>query len=761
MQPLPLVALLTTVAAGALPAQTPREQVERKLGGDPLAVLRTIGETKTRDDAKEAIARLCDRLDGQEQLWLFRQGLASTDERTVFGAVLSMPDQFAVPELRNAARIVLPRLGDADCPVDVDDACPLLGSVDMAATADAMRKLPVHAAVWLAGAMHRMVRGEHVPALCEIALAAKGAVRNAVFSNACLAAEYSDENVPLLVKTWLQMRGAKPDADGDGLPGVLAAALRTHLDAPRPRELAEGETDDREPELPQRPCMRWLAKCKPSPKDLPLLQRLVAGDSGELCHAALCALGAMDDAESLAFLRGFTAEEYQRVSLQRALARRGDTRALDELLAGGEDELAAGLAAASPDRRRTFAASLLALPLEDALAHLSRLQESTRADPMWYAIPAYDDAWLADLEPLAAAAKDLHPRLLRALVGTVPSCATTRLADALLAHPAAELFAPDKEGEDEDDPEWRDWRGDLGYSGAWPFLEVTRPEAFRQRLREGLRAEQAVCRDHCAELLVALGDTENLDRLVAWIASADYPTQHWLRLARSADAKVVELLKARVAAPAEGDDVLVLLRAIAAAQGMPHEFASDWTIDERDHDAVRTALLGGDVAAAFLCSAAGTTGVDHSWPRLAAWREPRVQALLRERRRHPELDAQSLASYDLEWALHAKDGAALKAAQQLIDDGRYAMHYGVPELVLSRGRDLATLPYWIAELGGNCCRACVAEEVIKQFFREDARAYDWARMAEPAVVRLRRRLLPLQSRLRWSRIADAYVVAGA
>jgi hypothetical protein len=220
------------------------------------------------------------------------------------------------------------------------------------------------------------------------------------------------------------------------------------------------------------------------------------------------------------------------------------------------------------------------------------------------------------------------------------------------------------------------------------------------------------------------------------------------------------VLKARVATPAEDDDLETLLRALAAAQGMPHAFASLWSIDERDLEAVRAALLGGDPATAFLRSAAGTTGVDQSWPRLAGWRQARVQNFLLERRRHPELDAQSLASYDLEWALFAKDAAVLKDAQQLIDDGRYAMHYGMSELVRCRGRDLATLPYWIGELGGNCCRACVAEEVMNEFFREEAHAFDCADMAEPAVVRLRRRLLPLQSRLRWSRIADAYVVAG-
>src|SRR6185436_11475777 len=120
----------------------------------------------------------------QEQLRMLRLGLGSDDERAVFGAVLLMPDQLAVPELRNAVRIVLPRLGDADCPVVFIDAMPLIGSVDMAAIAEPVRKLPPADAVNFLGALHRMVRSENIPSLCQLALTTKGAVRGAAFSNA-------------------------------------------------------------------------------------------------------------------------------------------------------------------------------------------------------------------------------------------------------------------------------------------------------------------------------------------------------------------------------------------------------------------------------------------------------------------------------------------------------------------------------------------------------------------------------------------------
>jgi hypothetical protein len=752
-------AFVLLLAAGALGAQSPQVLLERKLGRSPLDALREIGAAKSRDEAKEPIDRLLDRLDGQEQLWLFRLGLGSEDERVVFGTVMIMPEQLAVPELRNAARIVLPRLGDADCPVDAYSTPQLLGSVDMAAIADAVRKLPVADAKWFLGAMHRLVRSENIPSLCELALATKGAVRRAAFANANMGCEYSELQTPLVMTTWLRLIGREPDPETGGVPGVLAGALRARLELPEDPTPPEGQLDTRPPGLPVVACMRWLLASRAVVADLPLLQRVVEDQDWRLRHGALWLLAGLDDDKSLAFLRSQTRDDDD-LSLRLALARRGDVKVLDDLLATDSyDAMPAGLAIASPARRRAFAAALLALPPDAALDRVEHLRPWIAAEPQGYEVPPYDDAMLADLEPLAAAAPQLDARVLRAIVAVVPGCATARLADALLAHPATELFAPHP-GDEQPEPIWEQRLGDLGYRGEWPFLEVTRPDAFKRRLHEGLTTDQAPVRDICASLLVKLGDVEHLDHLVAWIERSKDPAPNWLLLARTSHAKVVELLRNRVASPAEADDLDALLRALAAAQGMPHEFASVWRIDERDREAVRTNLLGGDPASAFLRSAASTTGVDQRWPPLAAWREARVQTFLRERRRHPELDAEQLTSYDLLWALYAKDGAVLKEAQQLVHDGRYATHYGMDELVRCLGRDLATLPFWIGELGGNCCRACVAEEVMHEFFHGSAWAFDNAWMAEPAVVRLRRRLLPLLPRLRWSRIAEAFVVAG-
>ena len=90
-------------------------------------------------------------------------------------------------------------------------------------------------------------------------------------------------------------------------------------------------------------------------------------------------------------------------------------------------------------------------------------------------------------------------------------------------------------------------------------------------------------------------------------------------------------------------------------------------------------------------------------------------------------------------------------------DGRYAVEQ---DLAREHARDLSTLDLWIGELGTNCCHAVAAESAMVGLFGCKADAFDRSKTAEPAMKRLQRTLLPKRDRLRWSRIANAYVIAG-
>jgi hypothetical protein len=549
-----------------------------------------------------------------------------------------------------------------------------------------------------------------------------------------------------VIATWAKCNGVPFDtaADRERLPGALRAALTWTLDNPPPTT-KEGAEQDKMLRPRHVLVARWLMASRPAAQDLPLLRRLI--DDGAFRSEALAALGHLQDAESLALLREHAAGEdldYQR-SAQMALARRGDAKALDALLAGPDDFLACGLAVASAERRRAFAAHVIALPAAEAIAALQRIRR-TLTEVFPPRIPPVDESWLADFEPLAAAAKGLDARVLRTLIAVIPACATARLADRLLAHEASVLFGG---GADPDSP-WTEPRGDLGFRGVWPFLEVTRPDLFRTRLREGLAAGDEAVQKTCADLLLRLSDRESGKLLLAWIQRTG--GDRWFELAAIGGDDVRAALLARAT---EGGDTL---RALAHLHGMPGPVARSWEISDRAVAAVTDALRRGDAAAAFLATATAREEPDlEEIARLLPWRNDAIEAFVQRSTERAATDALEELRWQLDAGLYRQDVAIRRTLRELSLDGRYVTHQFY-DRHLPAGRDLTMLSFWIDELGANCCRRVVADEALTAMFGEEPEHGDDDN--EAVTLRLYRRLLPLQDRLRWSALANGFVVAG-
>lgn len=734
-----------------------RDSLTAALGRDPVALLREIGSAP---DAAAATARIeaLPRAEwtGAHFLQLVHFGLAHDDERVVFGATMLMGEQLPVPELRNAARVVLPRLGDADCPVSSDQARQLIGSGDFAAAFAAVPKLAERDADWFLAGLHRMVRPDAIPVCCALARASTGVVRRQAFDNATLGVEYSGEHTPLLVATWLELIDRVPEAEpvGPGLPSALSAALQAHLEWEEEPKPAENELDRRMPGLPIVPCARWLAASTPSAADVPLLRQLLEVEEGPISSAATWALGAVDDATARAVLKDEESPKHPLLWMA-ARARSGDAGALETLLSGDPDEFVHGLVLASPERRRVWFRQLLERPREDAASDLAQLAYWDHGDYfVTFCDPLHDERILAELESTAASMTRIDAQVLRAL-GGMPSCQTARLADRLLQLPAADLFADANEHGALSGA----MRRSPGHCGVWAFLEVTRPDAFRRRLHEGLAGEDATIRDFCGEQLVQLGDTTQLARLAAWLADPDRRVYaEWIQLARDGGPEVVTELKRRLADAKDARAATPLLPALAAALGMPLEFARTWTVYEEDVPAVREALLAGDAVAALLKS---EPVFSSNMAQLARWSEEAPRAFARRQR--DTADASLLTevyAFDQEWAFATQDHAELQRMLGPVRDGRYATHHGFSPRAAASTEGLTMLPFWIDELGSNCCKCTFVEEQLQELFRCHGEAYTHSRFLEPATVFLRRTLLPVADRLRWSRLVDAYVVAG-
>jgi hypothetical protein len=762
---LSLLSVLASVAAQAEPAA-----LARALGDDPAVVLRALGWAGGTKAARALAERTTAKLGSRQLLQLIRFGLGHADERVVFGAAILNPGALPVPELRAAAKRTIPRFGDRDCPVDLGAIVALCGSVDVPAIIARIPHLDADVAERWLGEVHRLVRPEHVPALCELALRAEGDVACGAFEDAWFAAHYGGEHAPLVITTWLQLVGGTPDPDGEGLPGVLAAALGWLLDNPPPAQPKAGEEPG--PRMPRRPtalCLRWLLASRAGAKDLPLLLRIV--DDGEQC-VALRMLGTLTDEISAARLREVVAEvaandiaemhlHSGKVAARMALAMRGDAVALETLLAAADygESLACGLHVASAAQRDAFARGLLASPPADALAKLRQVANLV-AETFSPHVPVFDDAWFATLEPLAATAKKLDARVLRGLIAAVPSCATTRLADALLARPANEVFAPGTDEKPQVSFSFPSlvrfpFAPFVGFQGTWAFLEVTRPAVLRTRLREGLTANVPAVRDLCADLLLRLGDEPSAPQLLAWVqARGDAATsEQWLGLAQCGGAAV----RAAIWAKAEALDDRTrrpLVPACALLAGFPVRVAERFG---HDRDPIPWSQLRGDAASAFLAKldeSSWTIGDVLTWPNAVVQDRARAWAATVDSK--PD----DVARLQLVVGLLGGAADASDALRTMTNDGRYAVHHSMPRVLLTRNRDPATIAFWLREMGTNCCRGVVAGEALSDLFGTDPGNTHEDDISSVG-MRLLSTLAPRMSRLRWSRLVNGFVVAGS
>lgn len=726
--------------AAAANAQQPPPDTAA-LAAMPLATLRTIGAAANAATARSLAAALRTLVPTPTLQTLVRTGLVHTDERVVFGAAIVLGGELPVPELRRAMTTILPRFGDDDCPVDADVLLSMLGSCDIPALLPRLAKLPPGEATKLLSQCHRLCRLEHVPALCALALRADPRVADEAISNARLAVLYAGEGHERVVMAKLQRAGIAPEPGDPGMSPVLRAALSALASNPA---LGSGVR----PPVDTHLCAHWLATCRIGRADQPLLLRVLS--YAELGRVAVRCLP--DPMAAGVREQVLAADAAYDLPLDYASARAGDGDALERLFAAEDyGHLSLALDAASPQRRRQFAEALLASAPQEALATLRELADAARGsvsvDP---AVVPYDDAWLAELEPLAARAGALDLGVLRALVAAVPTCATTRLADRLLAAPAAELFAPAHGAEDQVDDELRgeSFLGEIGFSGPWAFLEVTRPEPFRQRLREGLSGGHPFVRELCGRLLLRLHDAASAPALVAWshdrLAAEAWDDAWWIDLA-VCGGEASDEVRRRVVEAAPGEASAGLLAALAVVGGMPLAVRSQVRFD--DTADVRARLLADKPVEARLAMGEVETSEAALWPEPAL-----LQACAPEWR--------ELAFQDqLEFGCLRGDRDSRQLLRQLCLDGRYATHHGF-ERAKAIDRDLSQLPFWIDECGTNCCRYIDgAAPALRNLFGRHPE-YDTGQWSQPVAVRLRRHLLPRRDRLRWSHIANGYVVAG-
>jgi len=581
--------------------------------------------------------------------------------------------------------------------------------------------------------LHRQVKAEHIPVLCRLARHPNAAVREQAWGNVVLVLVRTDRHLRQAARTLLAMEGFGDLAGPSPEPESPAAAREGGL----PRSLV---TIIRrfwmDPKLgPAGWEMRWLLRARPSHADAPHLVAAYGAAAASKARPVLVrALRHLDDEATRALLRRVVTEkgDHELVTLARgALAFRGDGEARTALQkAARSDPLALSvLFEASPDAAaHALRERVLQCPPEAALAALETLSDAM-SDSRHRFLIRWPDTVFEGFEGAALTAP-VSGLVLAEIGVTVPGCRTPRLAEAVVERLKADGLAALLRTED----------ARVALDRVFPFLETAAPEGFRKRLRAWAGSAEPSVRRCALATLLAIGDPESGERLVEWLGDdpdsaaesdvnrmAKHSREMEVVLARSRSGAVRRYLEKRAAAEAahaEARGGHPAHQGLAVLDGVP-----PWTarlVVARLEDGgrpgrlARLALIreGRALAALDDCLARPPGSADSVDIPPDLWRidRPSVRAFLKRLRREREHGLYAWATAHLACL---GDPAARTESEAVMRAGRYRWMdevFSEPDLA-TFGYDLKrTVPFWIDELESNCCRHCVAANVLDDLF---------------------------------------------
>ncbi len=549
-----------------------------------------------------------------------------------------------------------------------------------------------------------------------------------------------------------------PSAPAVGLSPALVDQLRRYylVTTPEPPEVDPGTGPAPDHAKPMDIwTRRWCLQSTPGPQDEALLLDLARtwdeDDVGGPGGVAVVLLGHLRGEASDAWLREEAADDDASLAWM-ALAQRGDARAVEHLIAwsaedhGFDSELPlAALLAADPAQGRNVI-EMRVLGGDEALALLTLDQLATFLAPGWDGpAMAFDTSrvsW-AGFEGRALATK--MPALRRALLGVaVPACRTRAVAEAACRDLDTAFFATELPT--------RIWSGHEAIRDVEAFLETAAPEAFRAALRRVAAGEDEDARAAALDALLTIGDPASGAQLVELTRTESFGEATQL-LGRSPAPEVLAYLKDCV----RDRSWKRATGALAEALGAPEEFA--WPSGADDDPVpqdVRDALLSGRWLDAFHALLAAQPDVPHG--DVAIRRDDAaVRAYLERLRDRRELGMHWYAVGQLS---AMGDAAARAEFWKALQVGRYRISYDADPFVTTLGGDLAaTMPYWLDQLRGSCCKVVHNGEPWNDYFDVETFTTPWRTPYAVAKEIWDAGTGPGGRGFAWSRIRRTYVVA--
>ena len=598
-----------------------------------------------------------------EALAILRAGLRSSDPRvaTSCAARLRMTDMDAW-EAERAVELLLPTCFADDSEFRFGDLYDYLGSSEVAATIGyfVISGMPIGAVVEVAGMCHRIVRPDLLPFLRDLKRTPDAWILTCDEGSFSLPRRYSDrhrERVP-----WR----------GKGLSPVLRAALATRNDLGDWRRA-------------------WLLDSTPADSDsdllVGLLSRLASEDAEQVGFdrdAVLLSLRWLSDTASERALR----ERLEHDSALAALAGRGDARASMRLekKAAVDVEVLALLATVLPERARVMILNQLMGSDPDAPCfELGEVRPST-----FHGAKVSGPVWRDLTEPFLRSVPATQ-RLLRAAL-RIPGMRNQTMARALFQRletegPACLL------GEHKED-------GLAGYHTreGLAFLDGADRDRLLSCLRRWMSTGGPLEQRFAVQALIHMGDSASEPALLRWLAS--HPEE--------GDESVPFWHPARGSCPAL--DAYLKRRSFEFRAA---DFAFPWT-DPRGITAWLLTLLSGGVAqrlvawgipvAAIAQEFRDESGEGYDMTPFEPPRDPPSEwiTFLEGLREKPHLVSVPALLGQLAALGNSR---ARREFWSAIRAGRYRwICYENEPVALTLGWDRQTLPYWLHELEGNCCR---------------------------------------------------------
>ncbi len=691
------------------------EATRIRLGAERLAKgVALLGDLARGARAEDAERRLAE-LDARDRVDLVRLGLWSEDADVALGAaMIAAAAKLDPEETRRFARIVAPRCLVLPSPFDFAEFRDALTPADL--TRDLLlapprpREIPEYL-----GAVHRLLRLEHLPLLAEATRSDDWFLRREAIRYLALVAQSAEtgrDPVALAILAWNEdvqpsedldpERDAVPakprpielPADTHGLPRTLQGILRRLFLEP-----IRGE------ELPAfRPfALRWLLDSTPADADLPLLRELLRAEDPNARAPALCVVARLGGKESLAILHeqaGSHDGALDPIALSE-LARRGAEEAFETLVTrtrDGDPFAAAGLLATGPTGVDAFVVMLCDETSREAAA---KLLVECRAPDVAALFPDCDaalDAIAQRLEKAGLAGTPLSTLLL-----DLPELRTR----ANCARLVGSLAPADLD------------RTLLG------VLDVVDHDGLAAHLRAMDAGEDDLLKRRIDSARIVVGDTAHATEILA-LVDGD-PESDPVLLSRSACDALRDTLRQRLATRTLPE--LAALRdfaALAAVEGLDETLVrvllfelGDLTSGGRLSPAVTAlfaeAMRGScrDAVAHYLAGRAPDAEILERSGTIAT---PEVLAWLARVRDARELFRHAHAIAELALAGDAAARAELQRAHQLqlypwVDD--------LPAWTLAIGEERPDPTVWEDALCGNCCSFASVASRLEDLYEVD------------------------------------------